>query len=190
MSVMRDALRVPGLLSLSRLPLGLVFLLVWWRPTAAVGVLAAAAVTDVLDGYWARRFDQVTETGAALDPLMDKTFALLVVGTLVVAGAVTPVEAVLLSTREIAELPLVFYVLARRIGGGRANVAGKATTALQFVSVLLVLVGAPHRGLAIGATAVCGLVAGAAYWARALRTRSDGRGRSARAASRHAARGA
>lgn len=170
MLVMRDALRVPGLLSLSRVPLGLAFPFVWNRPAAAVGVIAAAAATDVLDGWWARRFDQTTETGAALDPLMDKTFALLVIGTLVAARAVTPLEALLLSTREIVELPLVAYTFARRIRAPQhANLAGKATTVLQFVAVFMVLVHAPQRPLVIGATAIVGIVAGASYWARASR---------------------
>ncbi|HEY1957341.1 MAG TPA: CDP-alcohol phosphatidyltransferase family protein [Polyangiaceae bacterium] len=168
--VFRDAVRVPGLLSLSRLPLGLVFPLVWSQPTEAIGVIAAAATTDVLDGWCARRFDAATETGAALDPMMDKTFALLVVGTLLAVRAVTPAEAVLLSTREILELPLVAYTFARRIRTTqRANLAGKVTTVLQFAAVLAVLANSPHRKLAIAATAVTGVVAGAVYWARAIK---------------------
>ena len=149
------------------------FPLVWSRPAEAIGVIAAAATTDVLDGWCARHFDAATETGAALDPLMDKTFALLVVATLVAARAITPAEAALLSTREILELPLVGYTLARRIRTTqRANVVGKATTVLQFVAVLAVLADAPHKKLAIGATAIAGLVAGATYWSRALRLRT------------------
>ena len=170
MLVLRDAVRPPGLLSLSRLPLGLVFPLVWARPTLGIGVLAAAATTDVLDGWCARRFHQTTATGAALDPIMDKTFVLLVIGTLLGASAVTPAEAVLLSTREILELPLVAYTFARRVRTTQAsNLAGKATTVLQFASVLVVLVHAPHRRLAIAATAIAGLIAGAVYWARAVK---------------------
>jgi len=168
--VLRDAVRLPGLLSLSRLPLGLLFPLVWSRPVEAIGVIAAAATTDVLDGWCARHFDAATETGAALDPMMDKTFALLVVATLVGARAITPAEAVLLSTREILELPLVGYTFARRIRTTqRANVAGKVTTVLQFAAVLAVLVDAPHKEIVIGATAIAGLVAGATYWARAVK---------------------
>ena len=71
----RDLLPVPGLLSLARLPLAAAFPLVVSRPPAACAVPAAAACTDVLDGWWARRFGQVTATGAALDPLTDRTFA-------------------------------------------------------------------------------------------------------------------
>ncbi|MGH9454906.1 MAG: CDP-alcohol phosphatidyltransferase family protein, partial [Terriglobia bacterium] len=39
----------------------------------ALGVLAAAAVSDVADGLVARRYHQVSSLGMALDPLADKT---------------------------------------------------------------------------------------------------------------------
>jgi cardiolipin synthase len=188
--VLRDAFRIPGLLSLARVPLGVAFAFVWWRPAAAVAVIAAAAVTDVLDGWWARRFHQATPTGAALDPIMDKTFALLVMGTLLVARALDPLEAVLLSTREIVELPLVAYVFVHRDRAPqRSNVPGKVTTVLQFVAIFAVLVGWPHRGLAVGATALAGVIAGGAYWARALKLRSAARADRERAPSPRDARG-
>ncbi|HEY2369685.1 MAG TPA: CDP-alcohol phosphatidyltransferase family protein, partial [Polyangiaceae bacterium] len=129
---LRDALLPPGLLSLARFPLALAFPVAWPRPALAAGVVALAAVTDVLDGFVARKFHQETETGALLDPLMDKTFVLGVAATLIAARVVTPLEAALLSTRELVELPLVAYVMASRVPGDRrANMAGKLTTVLQ-----------------------------------------------------------
>jgi phosphatidylglycerophosphate synthase len=76
----RDLLRVPSLLSLARLPLAAAFVLLVDRPPVLVLVLVAAGVTDVLDGWYARRFDQVTATGAVVDPITDKLFVLTVVG--------------------------------------------------------------------------------------------------------------
>jgi cardiolipin synthase len=186
---LRDALRLPGLLSLSRLPLALAFPFVWSRPPLAIGVLGLAALTDVLDGFAARRLNQVTETGAVLDPIMDKTFVLAVTATLIAARVVTPQEAALLATREIVELPLVAYVVLFRVAGDRrANLAGKLTTVLQFIAVGAMLVHARHRSLAVGATALVGLVAGATYWARAIsqarrRARASGQARARRSSS-------
>jgi CDP-diacylglycerol--glycerol-3-phosphate 3-phosphatidyltransferase len=168
---LRDALLPPGLLSLARFPLALAFPVAWPRPALAAGVVALAAVTDVLDGFVARKFHQETETGALLDPLMDKTFVLGVAATLIAARVVTPLEAALLSTRELVELPLVAYVMASRVPGDRrANMAGKLTTVLQFIAVgaILVHVDARLRTTAIAATAIAGAVAGLTYWARAL----------------------
>lgn len=197
---LRDALLPPGLLSLARFPLALAFPLAWPKPGLAAGVVALAAVTDVLDGYVARKLHQETETGALLDPLMDKTFVLGVAATLIAARVVTPVEAALLATREVVELPLVAYVMAYRVPGDRrANMAGKLTTVLQFMAVgaVLVHVKAPLRGTAIAATAVAGAVAGITYWMRALHDakhppprRVARKAPRSRASSRHAVRAA
>lgn len=51
----------------------------WW----ALGVFTVAAASDGLDGWIARRFNQISELGAYLDPLADKT--LLMTGALVLA---------------------------------------------------------------------------------------------------------
>ena len=166
---LHDALSLPGLLSLSRLPLALTVPFVWSRPPVAVGVLGLAALTDVLDGWLARKLNQVTDTGAVLDPIMDKTFVLAVTATMIAARIVTPTEAALLATREIVELPLLAYVIGFHVEGDRrANLAGKITTVLQFLAVGAILVHAPHRAFIVGATAAAGVVAGFTYWARAL----------------------
>jgi len=70
---------VPNILSLARL---VVFLPILWvlaicSEAAWLGVvLAAALATDALDGFWARRFKQVTELGARLDSIADNSLML------------------------------------------------------------------------------------------------------------------
>ena len=65
---------VPNLLSLSRIPLTVVLcwaiVAEWWL--AALVTFAVAALTDWLDGWWARKFNQLSAVGRALDPLTDK----------------------------------------------------------------------------------------------------------------------
>ena len=53
--VVRDLWRIPGLLSLSRIPLAALFILLTANPPAAIAVLFLAALTDVADGWFARR---------------------------------------------------------------------------------------------------------------------------------------
>ena len=70
-------MNIPNLLTLLRVALIPVFFLLFYLPFswsywAASGVFAIAAVTDWLDGYLARRWEQGTPFGAFLDPVADK----------------------------------------------------------------------------------------------------------------------
>jgi len=78
-------INVPNALTLLRIFLvpGLVVILLTKLPAKeylALGVFLFAALTDALDGYWARRFKKVTTLGILLDPIADK---LLVSATLI-----------------------------------------------------------------------------------------------------------
>ncbi len=171
----RDLWRVPGLLSLSRLPLAAVFPLTLGHPAAALAVLIAAGVSDVLDGWYARRFSQVTPTGTALDPATDKIFVLTVAVSLVAWGYLSPIEVVIISTRELAELPLVVWIAVshharqRRSDQPTANLLGKAATCLQFAVVTAAVFRVPHLSWLVAVAGLAGALAGVGYWARALR---------------------
>jgi phosphatidylglycerophosphate synthase len=171
----RDLWRVPGLLSLSRIPLAAAFPFALDRPVAALLLLVSAGVSDVLDGWYARRFSQVTPTGTALDPATDKIFVLTVAVTLVVRGYLSPLDVVILSTREIAELPLVLWIAtSRRARRHRsehptANLPGKLATGFQFAAATAALFRAPQREWLVVAAGLVGALAAAGYWVRALR---------------------
>ena len=170
----RDLVRIPGLLSLARLPLAAAFAAAVDRPRVAVAVLAAAAASDALDGWYARRTGQVTATGAALDPVTDKLFVLTVAVTLVRKALLSPLDVLWMSTREVFELPLVLAIAAsarlraRRAALASANMPGKVATVLQFITATAALVRMPHTVWMIGATAVAGVFAAATYWFRAV----------------------
>jgi cardiolipin synthase (CMP-forming) len=161
-------------LSLARVPLAVAFPLAP-SANAAFAILIASGVTDVLDGWYARRFGQVTAAGAVVDPITDKIFVATVVVTLLVRAKLTWWALILMGTREIGELPLVawlaFSLEARRARTEQpsANIPGKLATALQFGTVSLVLLGAPYVVYAVIATAVMGTIAAVAYWRKFLR---------------------
>lgn len=178
----RDLLNVPGLLSLSRVPLAVLFPFVAGRPGIALLVLGAAGASDVLDGWYARRFGQVTATGAAIDPLTDKIFVTSMVTTLLVQGALPWWAAVALAVREIGEVSLVLWVAAMRrrgrAGGGHpgANVAGKLTTVLQFGTVACAIGARGWCPVLAGMAACAGMVAAISYWRRESGRMGGGRG--------------
>ncbi len=170
----RDLLTVPGLLSLARVPMAACFPWVVDQPRFAFALLCAAAVSDVLDGWYARRFRQVTPTGCAVDPLTDKLFVLTVAVALVTQRKLSAGAVLLLSTREIGELPLVVWLaLNDRARGVRAeqpaaNVPGKVATVLQFAAVSAALFRAPRTDALIAVAAIGGIFAAVTYWKRAL----------------------
>jgi cardiolipin synthase (CMP-forming) len=169
----RDLVLLPNLLSVARVPLAVAFPLAVRSRGLALGVLGVAALTDVLDGWVARSLGQATPLGALVDGATDKIFAASVLGTLVTTRRLSPSSAVLLATRELGELPLALRVLTSSRGrivdvDRRANRLGKVATVLELTTVVAVIVRAKGERALLVATAVCGAVAAASYWAREL----------------------
>ena len=177
----RSWMTLANLLTLSRLPMAA---LVWLRPRDPVfvlGLMALAGLTDVLDG-WAerRRRRRSGETGPAgesmgtwLDPLCDKTFIVSVLAAITVAHGLPIWIIPLIALREILQTAIVgatrlLPALRRRLRPKfRANVLGKATTVVQFITIAAILLGWPHQIALALATAGLGLVAVVVYVRRA-----------------------
>jgi cardiolipin synthase len=112
-----------------------VSLLVYRRPGAALGVFAAAALTDMLDGWIARR--QQSQSGAFLDPIADKLLLTASFVTLTYLK-VLPfwIAAVVLSRDVILVIgTLLVYMLGARVHP-RPTWAGKTATFFQILTVL------------------------------------------------------
>jgi len=111
-------------------------------------IFVFGGITDLLDGYLARRRGQETVLGAFLDPLADKLFVLGTLVFLVARGRVPEWLVVVLLSRELAITGLrsiaVTYGLV--IAAGRT---GKAKTALQTVGIVFLLVHFPYRILVL-----------------------------------------
>lgn len=177
----RDAVSIPGLLSLSRVPLAVAFPFAVSRPALALAVLLAAALSDVMDGWYARRSGHATVTGAVLDPVMDKVFVTTVAVTLVVAGRLSLPMLVLLAARDVLELPLAGRLacdrkaLADQSGRVGANVVGKVATVTQFMTVAAAVLRLRYTGALAVASGVLGITAATTYWLRVLqRSRRNG----------------
>lgn len=143
----------------------------------ALAVVAVAGVTDVFDGIVARRSGRGSPLGNVLDPIADKTFAVVVLRALARRGLVPRWGALALLTREALEAPLVALSLAGALGLGHtrtpaANRLGKLATVAQFTAVATCLFAprAPRvQRAAFALAGALGVAAGVSYWARALR---------------------
>jgi hypothetical protein len=93
-------LTVSNLLSLSRIPLGVMFLLTSDAMVLA-GVVFAGALTDLLDGFIARVSRTTSEVGILLDPFCDKIFVLLGVVSFLPGGKLDWAGFLILVLRDV-----------------------------------------------------------------------------------------
>lgn len=172
----RELGSLPNLLTLSRIPLAAMIWIAPWNAGWLLGLMAAAAVSDFLDGWLARRAGQSPEgIGAWLDPLCDKIFVLSVLAAVWVVRAPPIWMAVVASLRELVVLALAIVRFTwprarQRSLPWRAMIFGKATTVSQFALFAAVLANA--RGLWVPLTVLCGVLgvaAGVQYALRAWR---------------------
>ena len=138
---------VPTMLTLLRIVLIPVLVVVFylpykWTNFAAAFVFALASVTDWLDGWIARRYDQYSAFGAFLDPVADKLMVAVAL-FLIVQGHPTTwmaLWAAVIVGREIAVSALREWMAEL---GQRARVAvatvGKIKTIAQMVALLCLL---------------------------------------------------
>lgn len=113
----------------------------------AAGVFALIAATDWLDGYVARRFDQVSDMGKFLDPLADKILVMSVLIVLAVQLKLEVFSVLILNIREFVIMGV--RVLAANKGIVlAASQSAKWKTALQMVAIFLILMKWPY-GLAL-----------------------------------------
>lgn len=172
-----DLAVLPNILTAVRVPLALAFPLATAKESA-LALIGAAGVTDLLDGWSARKLGQVTPIGAALDGFADKAFSVSLLATLVGRGVLSPASAVLLATREILELPLAIRVLvtpkARSVAVDRsANRLGKIATALELGAVIAAITRSRIARPLVVAAGIAGAVAGISYWMRELRAERE-----------------
>lgn len=105
---------------------------------AAAAVFLAACLTDVLDGFIARRFNMITDVGKLLDPLADKGMQLTVLISLALCKRMPLVAVGVILAKEL----LMFFgglFLYRKNIVVSANWYGKAATVLISVCVTAVL---------------------------------------------------
>lgn len=138
-------INLPNLLTLSRVILIPVIVFVYYlvNPTdyghfLAAIIFALASATDWLDGYLARKLNQMTPLGAFLDPVADKVIVAVALAMLVetYAEPLLTVPAMVIISREIVISALREWMAEM---GKRASVAvsflGKVKTTCQMISI-------------------------------------------------------
>jgi len=124
-------LTIPNLITLVRLaclPIFVWLLLSRDNPLAAGAVLGALGATDWVDGWFARRFNQVSNLGKIFDPVVDRLLFFVSIVAIIIAGSAPLWFCLAVLVREVA-IALATLVLAA-LGARRIDVTwiGKAAT--------------------------------------------------------------
>lgn len=136
-------INLPNVLTFGRILLIPVFIMLLIDPTpdralSAAVVFVVAAVTDLLDGYVARKTGQITKLGRLLDPIADKLLVLSALILLVQVDRVSALIAILIIAREVA----VTGIRAIAASEGlimSAETTGKYKMALQVIAIVLLI---------------------------------------------------
>ena len=156
------AISIPNILTILRIlltPLFIILLLRGLYPQALL-VFVLASISDALDGFIARWFDQRTELGAYLDPLADK---LLLISAFICLGVLKVLPAwlaVLVITRDvIIVLGIAIFTITEKPYQVRPSVISKCTTAAQLITITVILLHQSFGLLSVALTPLYWLVA-------------------------------
>ena len=150
-------MNLPNYLTLFRIGLIPVFVLIYylpfdWSNLVACIIFVVAALTDWLDGFLARKLQQISKLGAFLDPVADKLMVAVVLVLLVERnpGVLLTLPAAVIIGREIAVSALREWMAEL---GARSKVAvtiyGKIKTIAQMAALPLLIYHDPLYGIPI-----------------------------------------
>jgi len=158
-SIRQDALNIPNLLTMARIVMIPVCLAFLGEDTPRAGFWAAivftlAALTDLVDGWLARKMNVVSVLGKLLDPLADKLIVMACLVWMVPMGRIPAWVVVLLLGRDIAVTGLRSVAASEGVVIA-AGEEGKAKTALQMIGIICLILGYPYHlsyvGIDLGA---------------------------------------
>ncbi len=164
-------LNVPNILTVIRFLLIGVFVYLFQVPknyVAAVIVFAVAALTDVLDGYIARKYNQVTDFGKLFDPLADKLMLFAALICLTLAGYLSPIFLIFVFVKDIiliigsAFLYKKEVVVYAKIWGKLATLFFNGGVGLTIIGIFVPWI-APWHEVVLGIAVVFGVLAGVQY---------------------------
>ncbi len=119
----------------------------------ALAIFAAASITDTLDGYIARHYNQITDFGKFMDPLADKCLVFAAMLWFVEVGQMPAWALLIVAVREfgVSGLRMVAADKGRVIAAGWS---GKVKTAATMVCVILMLLPIPEIVNQIGTAVI------------------------------------
>ncbi|MDB4946265.1 MAG: CDP-diacylglycerol--glycerol-3-phosphate 3-phosphatidyltransferase [Labilithrix sp.] len=148
-SLAQDAVNLPNLLTFARIVMIPVCLWFLDQDTPKAGFWSAimftlAAITDLLDGYLARKLGVVSVLGKLIDPLADKLIVMASLVWMVPMGRMPAWAVIVLLAREFSVTALRSVAASEGVIIS-AGQEGKTKTALQMIGIIALLVGYPYH---------------------------------------------
>lgn len=137
-------MNIPNLLTMLRFLLIPVFVYFFFSPypysiEIAVAVFVLSGITDTLDGYIARRFNQITRLGIVLDPLVDKLMLLTVLISVTISNNIPLWIIGVVALKELLMIIGGISLFNENNEVIPANIFGKISTLLSYLAILAVL---------------------------------------------------
>lgn len=151
------------IIRVSLIPLFAIILLadIPYKKILSAFIFGMLSISDALDGYFARKKNQVTEFGKLIDPIADKLLISTALIFLIGKGIEMWMAATIIA-REVILTALRIYLIPSKIVVPASNF-GKAKTVLQSIAIIFVLLGLPFSRHIMIAAVLLTLISGLEY---------------------------
>lgn len=132
-------LTIPNALTLVRFLLVgvMAYIFLSGNPVLAMAIYLAAAATDLIDGYIARKFNQISNLGKVMDPIADKLMTITALVCMFLQQYLTTGVLVLVIVKEVLMVVggvLIYFVFKKVV---YANLFGKIAAGAYFLAIML-----------------------------------------------------
>ncbi|NLJ41202.1 MAG: CDP-diacylglycerol--glycerol-3-phosphate 3-phosphatidyltransferase [Clostridiales bacterium] len=134
-------MNIPNLLTTVRFLLIGIFIYVFYNSSIennliwSIVIFLIAGITDVLDGYIARKYDLVTNWGKIMDPFVDKLMLVVVLVSLYTLGIVPLAVLLIVLGKELLMVLGAIFLYKNRQMVVQSNLIGKAASAAFYVAI-------------------------------------------------------
>ncbi len=113
----------------------------------AIVVLVLSGLTDIFDGFFARKFNTVTSWGKLADPLADKLMQIMVLVMLFIKDKISIVIVIILILKEIFMVIGSYFLYKEDNVVVSANWYGKIATVLIYFAVIFIIFNVPYASI-------------------------------------------
>lgn len=142
---------LPNLLTIFRIMIAPFFgyLLYEERYVAAVILFLIAGLTDILDGFIARKFNMITSFGKIADPIADKMMVIIGLGVLTAQGLIPFYIVGIILAKELIMGIGGLYIYTNKKLVVSASWYGKLSTVVFYIAIILVVFDIPYSDIFI-----------------------------------------